>query len=110
MNTDVIDVSLAIGTGLAWLMLMVMLYSKIVRIGAKIGARKVTQAKEGNLKLVVWNDVHNRTERLQVNTTLPLTNDTRVIRAVRMWGIVRRKSIIEIAEQGGENRVLFRTY
>jgi hypothetical protein len=104
------DVAVAIIAGMSWLTVMVMLYSRVVRLLAKIGARRVTQSKEGNLSLVVWNNVHNRTERIQVNTTLPLNKDSRIIRAVRLWGIVRRKSIIEIAEQGGENRVLFKTY
>lgn len=104
------DVAVAIMSGLAWLGVMIMFYTRVLRLLAKIPARKVTQANEGNLKLVVWKDSTNRSETVTVNTTIPLTNSDAVIRAVRMWCIVRRKRVIEIAEQGGENRVLFRTY
>lgn len=103
------DVDVAVIAGMVYLLVLIMFYYKVKRIFAKILARKVSQTQGGNLDIVVWNNVHNRTEYLSVDTCIPLEKSQSVIRAVRMWGIVRRKSIIEIKDVNA-SKILFRTY
>jgi len=103
------DVAVLCISGTAYLLLLIVFYYKIKRMYAKVLARKVSQTEGGNLDIVVWNDTHGRTEYLSVDTCIPLEKSASVIRAVRMWGIVRRKSIIEIKDVNA-SKILYRTY
>jgi hypothetical protein len=77
---------------------------------AKLYARKVSISNEGNLRVVTWNYGKGMTEIVKIHTSISLDNRDAVVRAVRMWGIVRRKSIIEVAVAAPKGEIFFRTY
>lgn len=77
---------------------------------AKLYSRNVSVSNDGNLRVVVWNQSEDKTEIMMINSLISLDNRDAVIRAVRMWGIVRRKSIIEVAVAAPKGEIFFRTY
>lgn len=101
------DVAMCILTGLLFLLVVGMLLNTFKRLFAKAWARKVSVCQDGDLKLVVWNNSHGKSETITAKAGVK-GNDA-IIRAVRMWGIVRRKPIIEISIPS-KNETLFRTY
>ena len=103
------DVAALIIAVIGWLVVMYMLYSAIRRLWAKAYARKITPSDKGNLKLVVWSNTRGMTETLMVFTTIPMIQHNAIIRAVHMWGIVRRKQIIEI-KIPSQDEIIYRTY
>ena len=77
---------------------------------AKIYSRKMSLSNEGNLRVVMWNHSEDKTEVVKIQSLISLDQRDAVIRAVRMWGIVRQKSIIEVAAGAPQGEIYFRTY
>lgn len=103
------DVAAAIIAGMGWLLVTGMFLSTAHRLYASLWARRIKASDKSNLKLVVWNEVKDVTETLMVFTEIPLAQHSAIIRAVRMWGIVGRRAIIEITLT--ENKeTIYRTY
>lgn len=103
------DVAVAIMACMGWLFVAGMFLSTAHRMYAKLWARKIKASDKSNLKLVVWNEVKDVTETLMMFTEIPMAQHNAIIRAVRMWGIVRRKAIIEITLTE-KKETIYRTY
>jgi hypothetical protein len=101
------DVTLCFIAGVMVLLVAGVLLDTFRRLVAKAWARKVSVCQDGDLKLVVWNKRLGKSETITAKVWVK--GNAATIRAVRMWGIVRKKTIIEISIPS-KNETLYRTY
>lgn len=105
-----LDVAMVILSIASFILVAWMMIQTTKKLLAKTYARHVALHPEGNLRVTCWNYDEGKSEILSIQTTLPLHKRDAVIRAVRMWGIVRHKPIIEVAESSPKGEIFFRTY